>query len=73
MIAPILGEIASEQDELTIAKINIDDHPQASMKFGVQSIPTLLVFRDGVVAKRIVGARGKGQLLQELSEFLGSH
>jgi thioredoxin 1 len=72
MIAPILGEIAQEQSDLTIAKINIDDHPEASMKFGVQSIPTLLVFRDGVVAKRIIGARGKGQLMQELSEFLGT-
>ena len=71
MIAPILTEIATEQKgKLTVAKINIDDHPAMAQKYGVQSIPTLLVFDNGTMAKRIVGARGKGQLMQELAEFL---
>ena len=70
MIAPILGEIAAEQPGLTVAKLNVDDNPDIAMRFNVMSIPTLLVFQNGEVAKRLVGAKGKGQLLQELTEFL---
>ena len=70
-IAPILAEIASEQSgKVTIAKLNVDENPDLAMRFNVMSIPTLLVFRNGEVAKRLVGAKGKGQLLQELDEFL---
>ena len=71
MIAPILEEIADEHaGKLTIAKLNVDDNPDIAMRFDVMSIPTLIVFKDGEVAKRLVGAKGKGQLLQELDEFL---
>ena len=71
MIAPILGEIATEQaGHLTVAKLNVDEHPDIAMRFNVMSIPTLLVFKNGEVSKRLVGAKGKGQLLQELGEFL---
>ena len=71
MIAPILSEIAAEQgDHLTIAKLNVDENPDIAMRFNVMSIPTLLVFNGGEVTKRLVGAKGKGQLLQELDEFL---
>ena len=70
MIAPILGEIATEQPGITIAKLNVDENPDIAMRFNVMSIPTLLVFSQGDVRKRLVGAKGKGQLLQELSEFL---
>ena len=71
MIAPILGEIATEQaGKVTIAKLNVDENPDLAMRFNVMSIPTLLVFNNGEVAKRLVGAKGKGQLLQELDEFL---
>jgi thioredoxin 1 len=71
MIAPILGEIAAEQaGNLTVAKLNVDENPDLAMKYNVMSIPTLLVFNKGEVAKRLVGAKGKGALLQELQEFL---
>jgi len=71
MIAPILSEIAAEQaGKVTIAKLNVDENPDLAMRFNVMSIPTLLVFHKGEVAKRLVGAKGKGQLLQELDEFL---
>ncbi|MBU6226271.1 MAG: thioredoxin [Acidobacteria bacterium] len=71
MIAPILSEIAAEQkDNLVIAKLNVDDHGDIAQRFGVMSIPTLLVFDKGEMKKRMVGAKGKGALLQELSEFL---
>ncbi len=73
LIAPILGEIAQEQaGKITIAKLNVDENPDLAMKYNVMSIPTLLVFNRGVIAKRLVGAKGKGQLMQELDEFLAS-
>jgi thioredoxin 1 len=70
MIAPILGEIAAENPGIKIAKLNVDENPDIAMRFNVMSIPTLLVFNQGEVQKRLVGAKGKGQLLQELNEFL---
>jgi thioredoxin 1 len=71
MITPILSEIASEQHgKITIAKLNVDDHGDIAMRFNVMSIPTLIVFHQGELRKRLVGAKGKGQLLQELEEFL---
>jgi thioredoxin 1 len=70
MIAPILGEIAVEQPGVQIAKLNVDENPEIAMRYNVMSIPTLLVFHQGEVRKRLVGAKGKGQLLQELNEFL---
>lgn len=71
MITPILSEIAQEQQgKITIAKLNVDDHGDVAMRFNVMSIPTLLVFQDGELRKRMVGAKGKGQMLQELEEFL---
>ena len=70
-IAPILAEIAGEKaDSLTVAKLNVDDNPDLAMRFNVMSIPTLLIFKDGEVQKRLVGAKSKAALLEELSEFL---
>jgi thioredoxin 1 len=72
MIAPTLAEIASEQKgKLAIGKLNVDDNPDTARRFDVMSIPTLLVFKDGQQVKRLVGAKGKGQLLQDLAEFIG--
>ncbi len=70
MIAPILAEIGAEQPGVIIAKLNVDENPELAMRFNVMSIPTLLIFDKGEVRKRIVGAKGKGQLLEELNEFL---
>jgi thioredoxin 1 len=71
MIAPVLEEIASSHGEsIQIAKLNVDDNPNIARRFDVMSIPTLLVFRDGEVQKRLVGAKGKAQLLEELSEYI---
>ena len=71
-IAPILAEIADEHaGDVTVAKLNVDDHPDLAMRYNVMSIPTLLVFQGGEPVKRLVGAKGKGQLLQDLSEFIG--
>jgi thioredoxin 1 len=71
LIAPTLAEIATDQrGKLTIAKLNVDENPGIATRFQVLSIPTLLVFKDGEQVKRLVGAKGKGQLLQDLAEYI---
>ena len=71
MIAPILEEIATEQaGSIRIAKVNVDEAPDLARRFEVMSIPTLILFDNGVPAKRMVGAKGKPQLLEELAEYL---
>ena len=71
MIAPILSEIAEEQgDKLSIAKLNVDEAPGVARRYQVMSIPTLIVFADGEEKKRVIGAKGKGALLEELADFL---
>ena len=71
MIAPILEEIAGEQDgKVRIAKVNVDDNPGLARKFSVMSIPTMIVFKDGQEDHRIIGARGKPQLLEDLTPYL---
>jgi len=71
MIAPILQEIADEQaGKIKIVKLNVDEAPDVAMKYQVMSIPTLLVFKDGEVALKVVGAKGKAQLLELLAAFL---
>ena len=70
-IAPILEEIAGEQaGKVRIAKLNVDDAPVTAQEFQVMSIPTLLLFKDGEVQARMVGARGKAHILEEISAFL---
>jgi thioredoxin 1 len=70
VIAPVLEEIATESDKITIGKLNIDQHPMPAADNDVMSIPTLILFKDGVEKKRIVGAAPKHRLVQELAEFL---
>ncbi|MEX2659216.1 MAG: thioredoxin [Acidimicrobiales bacterium] len=71
MIAPVLEEIAAEQaGKVRVAKLNVDDNPDVARRFDVMSIPTLIIFKDGQPQKRLVGAKGKGQLLEELAEYL---
>ncbi|HET6966286.1 MAG TPA: thioredoxin [Acidimicrobiales bacterium] len=71
MVAPILDEIADEQaGKLRVGKINIDENLELARRFDVMSIPTMILFKDGEPQVRIVGAKGKGQLLQELQAYL---
>ena len=70
-IAPILEELAVEQsDKFAIAKLDVDANVATATKFAVMSIPTLLLFKDGEVVARLVGAKPKGALLQEISANL---
>lgn len=71
LVAPVLEDIANQHEgKLRITKLNVDDAPDIARRYEVMSIPTLLVFKDGVLKKRLIGAKGKNQLLAELAEFL---
>jgi thioredoxin 1 len=66
MVSPIVDEIAEERRDITVGKVNVDDENALAMKYGVMSIPTLIVFKDGQEKTRIVGARPKADILAEL-------
>jgi thioredoxin 1 len=71
MVAPVVEEIAREKGErLAVAKLNIDDHPGLAQRYGVMSIPTLMLFVDGQEKARVIGARGKDALLREIDPHL---
>ncbi len=70
MIAPVLDELADEMsDQVTIAKLDVDSAQDVAVKYGVQSIPTLILFKNGEIADRLMGALPKPQL----QEFLERH
>ena len=71
MMEPVLKEIADENEALTVGKLNVDENPAIATKFDILSIPTLLVFVNGQVAKKLVGAMPKKRLLEELSSWVG--
>lgn len=71
MVAPILDEIAAEHSEkLKIVKLNTDEESALAIQYGVQSIPTLHVFKGGQVVKTVIGAKPKPALLKDLAEFI---
>ena len=63
MVAPIIEEVAQERPDVTVGKINVDDEPELAEAFGVVSIPTLVVLKDGKVTNQSAGARPKAQIL----------
>ena len=63
MVSPIIDEIAEERDDLFVGKINVDEQPELAMEFGIVSIPTLVVMKNGEVAQKVPGARPKAQIL----------
>ncbi len=66
MIAPIVEEIANERGDITVGKVNVDNDPQIAIKYRVQSIPTLIVFKNGQEIDRIVGYCSKEDILAML-------
>ena len=71
MIAPMIEELASEYDgKATIGKLDVDNNQESSVKFGVRSIPTLLIFKDGEIVDRHVGAVGKDVLAKSIDNNL---
>lgn len=63
MLSPVIDEISSEQEDIKVCKINIDEQPELAQQFGVMSIPTLIVFKDGEVVNKTVGVQPKEQIL----------
>jgi thioredoxin len=71
MIAPVLAQIADERaDTLSIVQVNYDENPEIGQRYGVLSLPTMLLFRDGEPVRSLVGARPKARLLAELDNAL---
>ena len=71
MVAPVLEEIAAEYaDKINVVKLNIDENPTISQRYGIMAIPTMNVFSGGEVVKQIVGAKPKSALLRELAEYI---
>lgn len=66
MLSPTVEEVAKERDDIKVCKINIDQEPELAMRYGVMSIPTLILFKNGQVAKKSVGLISKEELLQLL-------
>ena len=63
MVAPIIEEIAAERNDITVGKVNVDNSPELANRFGITSIPTIIVMKNGSVANQAVGFRTKEQLL----------
>ena len=73
MVSPVVEEIGQEKGEsLRVAKLNIDENPEVTRRYGVMSIPTLMLFKDGEEKARMVGARGKEALLKEIDPHLAA-
>ena len=68
MVSPIIDEIADEYDEFLVGKVNVDSEPELASSFGVTSVPTLVVMKNGKIINESVGAKPKAQILNMLSE-----
>ena len=66
MVVPIVEQIAKERPDIKVAKINVDEEPELAKEYGIMSIPTLMVVRDGQIVKKSMGARSKGAILSML-------
>ena len=66
MLSPIVDEVAEERTDVKVGKVNVDEQPELAAEFGVMSIPTLLVFEGGKLARQAVGARPKAGVLELL-------
>jgi thioredoxin 1 len=72
VVAPVLEEINAEREDLRVVKLNTDDNPQTAANYEVLSIPTLILFRNGQIAKKVIGAMPKKRLEAELEPALAS-
>jgi len=71
MIAPVVEEIAKEYDgKLKVGKVDVDNNPEVSLKFGIRSIPTLMVFKGGKVVEQIIGAVPKRNLVDKVTPHI---
>ena len=66
MVSPILEEIHNEREDLRVVKLNVDDNQQTAVRYEVLSIPTMILFKDGQVVKKLIGAQPKARIEAEL-------
>ena len=66
MIAPVVEEVAEQRPDITVCKVDVDQERELAMEYGISSIPTLLVFKDGEVAKKSIGVISKDEMLELL-------
>ena len=66
MVVPIVEEIAEERSDITVGKVNVDEQPELASQFGIMSIPTLVVIKDGKIVNQAMGARSKSSILEML-------
>ena len=66
LVSPLIEEIADERTDIRVGKVNVDENPELASRFGVMSIPTLVVVKNGQITNRSVGARPKAQILELL-------
>ena len=66
MVSPVVDEIASERGDIKVGKVNVDEQPELAAQFGVMSIPTLVVMKNGKIVNQVTGARPKAQILAML-------
>lgn len=73
IVSPIVEELAKEYNgKLKVFKLNVDDNPQTASKYGIMSIPSLLIFKKGQVLKTLIGAQGKENLKKGIEEVIGA-
>ena len=68
MVAPIIHEIAEERDDVTVGKINVDENMELAMKFGIVSIPTIILIENGEIVEKMVGARSKSEIIAAIEK-----
>lgn len=71
MMAPVLEELSDEyKEKLLVGKLDVDENPETAQKYGIMSIPTLLVFQEGQVVKQLIGYKPKGDLVAQLADII---
>ena len=73
MVVPIIEEIANEREDIKVGKINVDEQPELASKFGIMSIPTLVVMKNGKIVQQVSGARPKDAILEMLFNDTAAH
>lgn len=70
MLSPILEEISEIKENFDIAKIDIDENTELAEKYGIESVPTMIIFKDGEILNRIVGLYGKNEIIEMIEKYL---
>lgn len=68
MLAPIIEQVANEVSDVTVGKVNVDESGELAAEFGISSIPTMIIFKDGVESRRIIGFKPKDAIIAELTK-----